>query len=275
MSGNSCSAVANSSGVGSRRATDMPLVTLDAIVLQAFPYSETSKILRLLTPSHGVQSVIAKGARRPRSRYGGVLEPFTDGLASFYFRDTRDLHNLSEFELVRPRQRLGQDLIRFGGASLLAEMVLRTASEQAAPEVFRRIRSALDRLESASADTAEAVALTEAWALVATLGFSPSLDRCVGCGADLPPGGDFFLDYGAGGLFCGVCGGGGGGGGGGGRTLPDRARSDLVAMVAGDTIVLAQTAAHWQLLARFLAFHLVEATSLRSLDFIAEAVRAG
>jgi DNA repair protein RecO (recombination protein O) len=249
----------------------MPLVTLDAIVLQAFPYSETSKILRLLTPTHGVQSVIAKGARRPRSRYGGVLEPFTDGLASFYFRDTRDLHNLSEFELVRPRQRLGQDLIRFGGASLLAEVVLRTASEQAAPEVFHSIRAALDRLESASGAGVEAVALTEAWALVTALGFGPSLDRCVGCGADVPPAADLFLDYGAGGLYCPRC----PGGGGGGRTLPAQARADLMAMAAGETVVLLQTAAHWQLLARFLSYHLVETSSLRSLEFLSEAVRAG
>jgi DNA repair protein RecO (recombination protein O) len=246
----------------------MPLVTLDAIVLQAFPYSETSKILRLLTPSHGVQSVIAKGARRPRSRFGGILEPFTDGHATFYFRENRDLHNLSEFELTRPRQALGRDLIRFGGASLLAEVVLRTASEQAAPEIFGQVRGALDRLESAPADALEPMALAEAWALVTTLGFGPSLDRCVGCGAGLPGDGDFFLDYAAGGVFCPSC----SGAGGGGRTLPAEARSDLRALCNGDVVKLASTAAHWQLLARFLAYHLVEASSLRSLDFLAEAM---
>lgn len=246
----------------------MALVTLDAIVLQAFPYSETSKILRLLTPSHGVQSVMAKGARRPKSRYGGVLEPFTDGVASFYFRDTRDLHNLSEFELVRSRQGLGRDLVRFGGASLIAEIVLRTASEESAPETFRRVRAALDHLETAPADRLEAVALAETWALVTALGFGPSLDRCVACGARLPEEGDFFLDYGAGGLYCGLC----RGGGGGGRTLPERARADLRALTAGRAVELGQTVAHWQLLTRFLAYHLVDTPSLRSLDFLAAAV---
>jgi DNA repair protein RecO (recombination protein O) len=246
----------------------MPLVTLDAIVLQAFPYSETSKILRLLTPSHGVQSVIAKGARRPRSRYGGILEPFTDGVASFYYRDNRDLHNLSDFELVRPRQPLGRDLVRFGGASLLAEILLRTASEQAAPEVFHRIRAALDRLESTPVEALEATVLAETWALVTALGFGPALDRCVGCDVDLAAEGDFFLDYAAGGLCCGVC----GGGAGGGRMLPGHARADLRALAAGRTVELGPTAAHWQLLARFLAYHLVDAAALRSLDFLVEAM---
>ncbi len=248
----------------------MPLVIVDAVILQAFPYSETSKILRLLTRMHGVQSVIAKGARRPKSRYGGVLEPFTDGIASFHLRPNRDLHTLGEFELQRPRQRLGDDLVRFGGASLLAEIALRTASEQPAPEVFTRIRQGLDALQQAPPERVEAEALAQAWALIATLGFAPSLDRCVVCGSPLPAG-DLFLDYGAGGVFCPAC----GGGGGGGRVLPEPARQDLIRLCAGEAVPLERTVAHWQLLSRFLSYHLVEHGSLRSLQFLADAVGAG
>src|SRR5687767_5106212 len=102
----------------------MPLVSGPAIILQAFPYSDTSKILRLLTREHGLQSVIAKGAFRPKSRFGGVLEPFTDGIASFMLREVRDLHTLTGFELLRSRQAMGTHLVRFGGASLIAELVL-------------------------------------------------------------------------------------------------------------------------------------------------------
>ena len=248
----------------------MPLVTSDALVLQAFPYSETSKILRLLTPGHGVQSVIARGARRPKSRYGGVLEPFTEGTASFHLRPNRDLHTLAGFDLVRSRQDLGRDLIRFGAASLLGEIVLRTGSEQAAPEVYLRLRQGLDELEEAEGDLIEPVALAQAWALITSLGFGPSLDRCVGCGASLPEARPLFFDYGAGGVHCGEC----GGGGGGGRVLPPRARAELAAFARGEPRPVEGTAAHWQLLARFLAYHLVDAGSLRSLAFLSDAVGA-
>lgn len=248
----------------------MPLVTADALVLQAFPYSETSKILRLLTPGHGVRSVIAKGARRARSRYGGILEPFTEGVASFYLRENRDLHTLSDFELIRSRQRLGRDLVRFGAASLLGEIVLRTASEQAAPEVFHHVRLALNALEEAEPGVVEPVALARTWSLIATLGFGPSLDRCVGCGRPLPDTDALFFDYGAGGLFCGDC----GGVGGGGRVLPATARAELAAFNRGEAPAMGRTAAHWQLLSRFLAYHLVDAGTLRSLAFLSEAVGA-
>ena len=53
------------------------LVEDRALILQAYPYGETSRILKLLCESHGLRTVIAKGARRPKSRFGGLLEPFT------------------------------------------------------------------------------------------------------------------------------------------------------------------------------------------------------
>lgn len=246
----------------------MPLVTVDAVVLQAFPYSETSKILRLLTAPHGVQSVIAKGARRAKSRYGGVLEPFTDGSASFYLKENRDLHTLREFELQRPRQRLGRDLVRFGAASLIAEIVLRTASDQESSDIFLAVRSALDDLQAVPADQLEAVALAHTWTLITLLGFGPAVEHCVHCGGALPDQRDLYFDYGAGGSLCGEC----GGGSGAGRVLPFRARQDLAGLCGGRVMELEKTAAHWQLLARFLAYHLVDTGSLRSLEFLAAAV---
>ena len=246
----------------------MPLVTTEATILQAFPYSETSKILRLLTAENGLQSVLARGARRPKSRYGGILEPFTDGVASFYHREHRDLHNLAGFELGRSRQGLGRDLVRFGGASLLAEIILRTGSPQAAPEVFAHMRASLAALEEAPAGEVEPVALARAWSLIATLGFGPALDQCVGCGIELEPDAGLFFDYTAGGLHCGRC----AAPAGAGRVIPAAARSDLLAFLAGDTAAVDRTAAHWQLLGRFLAYHLVDAESLRSLDFLAAAL---
>src|SRR2546428_381444 len=47
----------------------MALVTTSAVVLRTYPYSETSKIVRLATRDLGVQSAIAKGVLRPRSRF--------------------------------------------------------------------------------------------------------------------------------------------------------------------------------------------------------------
>ena len=246
----------------------MALLSTDAIILQVFKYGDTSKILRLLTRNSGVQSVIAKGAANPKSRYGGVLEPFTDGVASFYAKENRDLHTLGSFELTRSRQALGADLIRFGGASLVAELIMRSGIEEPDAHLFDAVRDSLDRIAAASAAAVESVVLGEAWALIAQLGFAPSLDSCITCGRDIADDEEASFDYVAGGVRCADC-----SAGMPGKALPPHARTALMQLMRGDHIIVERTAAHWRLLARFLAHHVVDGGSLKSLTFLEESLR--
>src|SRR3989441_9563236 len=64
----------------------------------ALPIS--SKVVRLATRDLGVHSAIAKGALRPKSRFGAGLELLSEGMAQLYFRETRELHTLGAFDLV-------------------------------------------------------------------------------------------------------------------------------------------------------------------------------
>src|SRR5207244_13313072 len=84
----------------------MALVTTPAVVLRTYRYSETSKVVRLATRDLGVQSAIAKGALRPKSRFGAGLELLSEGTAQLYFRETRELHTLAAFDLVDLRRQL-------------------------------------------------------------------------------------------------------------------------------------------------------------------------
>jgi DNA repair protein RecO (recombination protein O) len=241
----------------------MPLGTYDAIVLQVFPYGETSRILRLFTATHGVQSVIARGARRPRSQYGGLLEIFAEGMATIHAKENRDLQTLTGFELSRSRQSLGSDLMRFGGASLLAEIVLRSTQEESQPELFSMFRSALDRIEAEGAETAELTVLSEAWRLVSCLGFAPELHSCVDCGRSVALDEDVKFDLHAGGIRCDLC-----AAGSPGRLLPARARVALLLMAEAAPVTADRTDGHWWLLRRYLDHHVLEGSDLRSMAII-------
>ncbi len=241
----------------------LSVVTTDAIILQAFPYGDTSRILRLLTRDYGVRSVIARGATRPKSRYSGLLELFTQGTASFYLKQNQELLTLSAFDLVRGRQALGADLMRFGGASLLSEMILRTASEENQPALFDRLRDAFDTLTEADTAAIEATTLAQTWALVAALGFAPSLEQCVNCGRTIEPTEDTRFSYSAGGALCGDC-----RDAGGGSALPAHARDALIRMMSAEPVPMELTAGHWSLLERYLDHHVLEGSTLRSLAFL-------
>ena len=247
----------------------MAALTTDAIVLQCFPYGETSRIVRLLTRAAGVQSAIAKGALRPRSRYA-VLEPFAEGVASLYIKSTRDLQTLGAFELTRSRHALGRDLLRFGGASLLTELVLRTGSEEANPELFDAVAGGLDLLTGASGEELEAAVLTVTWHVIALLGFAPELDACILCGSEIAPAVAATFDYAAGGLRCDTC-----ATGLPGRRIPGHARAALAAFTRGQTARVGVTEGHWRLLTRYLEHHLLEGTPLRSLQFLATTLSVG
>src|SRR5689334_5304785 len=94
----------------------MPALHTDAVVLHAFDYLETSRIFRLATREAGVLSVLARGARRPKSRYGTALDLFASGAADIYVKSGRDLHTLAGFEVNRSRAPLAADLERFMAA---------------------------------------------------------------------------------------------------------------------------------------------------------------
>src|SRR5256714_11341739 len=168
----------------------MALVTTPAIVLQTYRYSETSKVVRLATRDLGVQSAIAKGALRPKSRFGAGLELLSEGTAQLYFRETRELHTLGAFDLINLRRDLAADVDRFAGATALTQVMLKMAPPAPLPVAFDTLAGALDALERAPAGQVDAAAVRALWCLLAVLGFEPSLARCARDGAALDPAAD-------------------------------------------------------------------------------------
>jgi len=124
----------------------MPLLATEAIVLHAFDYLESSRIIRLLTREAGVQSALARGARKSRGRYGTALDLFAEGSAQLYVKPNRELHNLASFEISRTRGELAEDIGRFTAASTIAELALRFAGEADNPQLYDTIADVLDRI---------------------------------------------------------------------------------------------------------------------------------
>lgn len=245
----------------------MGLVTTPAVVLQTYRYSETSKVVRLATRELGVQSAIAKGALRPRSRFGAGLELLSQGMAQLYFRETRELQTLGAFDVVTLRRELAADVARFAGATALAEVMLKMAPPAPLPAAYDTLTTALDALAAAPADSTDAAAVRAVWSLLAVLGFEPSLSTCVRDGAPIAPGDEPVLfSVAEGGAFCPRC-----APAHPPARLPPRAYRDLLALndPRAELPVLdaAHAAAHRRLVARFVRYHLGEAGPLSALDF--------
>jgi DNA repair protein RecO (recombination protein O) len=246
----------------------MSLVTTPALVLQTYRYSETSKVVRLATRDLGVQSAIAKGALRPKSRFGAGLELLSEGMAQLYHRETRELHTLGAFDVVTLRRDLAADLGRFAGATALAEVTLKMAPPAPLPAAYDTLTAALDALEAARPEHADAAAVRALWRLLGVLGFEPSLATCVRDGTPIAPAVDRAVAFSVadGGVLCPRC------------TpaqppirLPPAAYRDLVALndprCELPSLDAPHAAAHRRLVARFVRHHLGETGPLSALDF--------
>jgi DNA repair protein RecO (recombination protein O) len=240
----------------------MGIVTTRAVVLQTYRYSDTSKILRLMTLEHGPCSALARGALRPKSRFGGLLEPFSEGDATLYMKEGRDLHALSAFELLRERRALGTELGAYTAASVMCELVMRLAPEHRDDRLYRTLADGLDALLAVDGRDSLSIGLGRIWSLVGTLGFQPELGTCVACGR-LIGGGSARFDFEAGGLRCLDC-------TPSGPTIEPNELTSLRGLVEGDRLEGPVAGPQGRWLSDFIRYHLAEGSQLRSLPFLRE-----
>ena len=148
-----------------------------AILLSRVDYGESDRILTLLTREHGRLSAFARGARKSRRRFAGVLEPFSLMEASVRAA-SGSLLTLEDARLIDGFDGLRRDLDAMARASYACELARELAREKAdAAGVFDLLLAFL----SGTADAASLMGF-ELGAMGAS-GFRPSLDRCVLCGA--------------------------------------------------------------------------------------------
>ena len=79
----------------------MPLYTADALILRTYKLGEADRIVVFLTRDRGKKRGVAKGARRPRSRFAAALEPMTEVRLAYFENERRELVGLNYAEAVR------------------------------------------------------------------------------------------------------------------------------------------------------------------------------
>jgi DNA repair protein RecO (recombination protein O) len=182
----------------------MAIVKSEAILLHHRDQGETSKIVTLFTLLFGKASLIAKGSRNLKSPYGAALEPFTHVEVVFYKKENRDLHFLSQADILNPFTRIHGQLGRIALASIPCEIVQRhEIAGHAHPALFRLLLETLHGLNEAETGLRN---LVRAFQLkfAELSGFRPQLDHCCVCGSKSRES-EVLFEHETGGYRCSAC----------------------------------------------------------------------
>lgn len=242
----------------------MTILATVAVVLHQADYLESSRLFRLATREGGMLSVVARGARNSRRRFGSAVGLFAIGHAEIDMRPNRDLHTLIGYDVTRTLDGIAADLSRFSAAAAYAECALRVIHDEAAPTVFDGVVATLEQLNQCPAEATTSLTLGALWRLVRDVGFAPALDVCAECHAEIDQQREATFSHVAGGVLCDRC----GRRSPGGRKLPASAQRAVREWLDGgtgegspdegspDEISHGEARAHQRLLREFLEQHL-------------------
>ena len=181
-----------------------------AICLRTTDYSETSQVVHFLTRGWGVVRLLAKGAKRKKSKSGGAIDLMAEGDLVFIASSRQTLSTLVEFTETVSHGDLRTDPGRLNAGLYMIELVGEMLPEaDPHPEVFDLLHNGLARLGQADAPIAAVLAYFQ-WRTLRHVGLLGELDQCVCCGGSVVDAGggravDVHFSATAGGLVCGAC----------------------------------------------------------------------
>ena len=179
-------------------------VKTEAVVLRSIRYGEADRILHLYSKTRGRIGAIAKGARKPRSRFGGRLEPFFR-LEMVLHEGRGDLLTVTSATTVEGYPRLRSSGPALGAAARACDSVLRLLdSAEANPPAYNLLCRYLLLLDEPAPTRPAALeaALSFRLKLALVAGFAPELACCARCG-----GAEHLVGFSgaAGGVVCNGC----------------------------------------------------------------------
>lgn len=157
----------------------MPLFKVDAINIKVAPFSERDKLLTVFSKEKGKLSVIAKGARRPTSKFGGRCEILAYN--HLLIAEGKNLNILSQAETIETFQKVRDQGEAFRVAAYVARLI-NAFLEEGAPHrgLFDLLLLVLRLLKEGIDPKFVACVFEVKFAHVE--GFFPIIDRCSHCG---------------------------------------------------------------------------------------------
>jgi DNA repair protein RecO (recombination protein O) len=157
----------------------MGYIKTEGLVIREINIGEGDKILTILSKEYGKISVIAKGARRPRSRFTACAQFLC--YSKFVLFKGREIHTMNSCEVIESFSKLGNDLIRLTYASHIIDIISDTALEEhPAKKTLKLLLNTLYYLTKTE-KSPELVTRIFELRYLCLLGYAPYIKGCINC----------------------------------------------------------------------------------------------
>jgi DNA repair protein RecO (recombination protein O) len=176
----------------------------DGIIIRSRDMGEADKLLTIFTRQFGKIRVLAKGARKTKSRFGSSTELLTHCDLLIYGDEKRELHIISGHSIRSSNYRLREDIGRLLFGLQVAEIVdLLSPEREENAEAFGILREAVEALDGTDIPPFNIFA-SASLKLLRAFGYDMAIDICPICQGRIGVGKVGF-DPSAGGFVCEGC----------------------------------------------------------------------
>lgn len=172
---------------------------VEGIVIRTNDYGETHKIVTVFTREFGKVAVMARGAKRPKSRLSSSSQLFILGV--FVYQRHKGMGSLNSADIIDSFRNIRSDIFLTSYGACMIELIDRLLEDyQPDPELYEILYQLLVRLNEGE-DPEVLLSIMEI-KMMTRAGAAPVVHQCASCGsAELPF--QFSLRYG--GALCQRC----------------------------------------------------------------------
>ena len=156
----------------------MNIKCVEGIVLSEVNYSESSKILSVLTKDYGLISIIAKGCRNLKSKLRGVSSKFTYGNFHIYYKE-KGISTLTEVDVINSFSKIMNNIDKIAYASYILDLIHQVAKDSSDEELYNLLINGLNKINDNYDE--KVISLIIELKLLDFLGIMPIIDKCCVC----------------------------------------------------------------------------------------------
>jgi len=152
----------------------------EGIILSETNYSESSKILNVLTDKYGLIGVMSKGCRKIKSKLRGVSRKLIYGTFNVYYKEN-GLSTLISIDVINSFSNTLMDLEKISYASYIIDLTNQVLKQNDSEDIFDILKNTLIKIE----EGLDPLVLTNIIEikLLNYLGITPNIDSCTNCGS--------------------------------------------------------------------------------------------